>query len=69
MKKSLRSNKLKNKQKIHYKLKDKFFNKEKCKFNRNLLNLKELVNKNKRDYKNKQKRRLNKWLLLLKNLK
>ena len=61
MKKSLRSNKLKNKQKTRCKIKEKFFNKEKCKFNRNLLNLKEHVNKNKKGYKNKQRRRLNKW--------
>jgi len=44
MKKSLRSNKQKNKQKTHYKHKDKFINKEKFKFNRNSQNFKKHVN-------------------------
>jgi hypothetical protein len=61
MKKNLRFNKLKNKQKTLCKHKDKFFSKEKHKFNKNLLNLKGSVSKNKKDYKNKQRKRLNKW--------
>lgn len=68
IKKNLKFNKQKNKQKMHYNYKDKFINKEKFKFNINFLNSKNCVNKNNKNYKNKQRKKHNKQQLSLKNL-